>query len=575
MCKNSFSGIWRSAIFSVAVSVAAAMAVSCNGNENDVPDSPIGGGIEFSSESVSIPIDGEATVSLTVTPIERLSDVEVSVADDEVVSLVSDTDDKGYVFSLKANALGSTTIVAVLDGDIARCSVSVEPISVTGILLDKTSLHLLVGDSETLSATILPDNATSPSVSWDTSDKEVVLVENGVVTAVGAGTATVTATSSSFVAECAVEVSTVEAESLTFDVSTKELTEEESFIINAVVLPENVTSKEVEWAACDATVISIEPFDAKESDNIVSAKVTAIKAGATEITATIGEVSAKCSVSVKSKVLPVAPVKIGDYFYSDGTWSDGGLISINSDGTDPVWASVKPAPIEGKTVIGIVFQTDSARFSELERQQGYTHGLVFCTKGAHAPDAKLTRYAMSEEPGCVSYHKLGSSYYNDIYGQLWTARIKDTFPGAKLQQYPAFDWTLTDFVPAAPANTSGWFVPSIGQLWDFMANMAGEEVAEHLLSLRDYGYDVTYFGEAKLSYNPMDAINSHFSKIPADQKEDLVYSLDRGNWVCELMSSTMYSEEACCIFWLEENCVFQPYCEWIDAEFVCHPVLAF
>lgn len=575
MCKNSFSGIWRSAIFVAAIFAAAAMSVSCDGNENVVPDSPIGGGIEFSSESVSIPIGGEAMVSLTVTPIDRISDVEVSIADDEVVSLISDTDDKGYVFCLKANALGSTTIVAVLDGDIARCSVTVEPISVTGISLDKTSLHLLVGDTETLSATITPDNATSPSISWDTSDKEVVLVENGVVTAVGAGTATITAISSSFVAECLVEVSTVDAESLTFDVTSKELTEEESFIINASILPENVTSKVVEWNVGDETVISIEPFDAKESDNIVSAKVTALKAGATEITATINGVNAKCSVAVNPKVVPVVPVKIGDYFYSDGTWSDGGLISINSDGTRPVWAETKPAPIEGKTVIGIVFQTDSARFSELEHQQGYTHGLVFCTKAAHAPGAQLTRYSMSEEPGCISYHKLGSSYYNDIYGQLWTAKIKDTYPGTKLQQYPAFDWTLTDFVPAAPANTSGWFVPSIGQLWDFMANMAGEEVAEYLFSLRDYGYDVTYFAEVKLSYDPMDFINSHFSKIPADQKEDLVYSLDRDGGVCELMSSTMYNEEACCTFWLGKNHDFQLYCEWIDAEFVCHPVLAF
>lgn len=40
--------------------------------------------------------------------------------------------------------------------------------------------------------------------------------------------------------------------------------------------------------------------------------------------------------------------KIGDYLYSDGTWSDGGLISIGSDGLNPVWAEEKPAPVEGE-----------------------------------------------------------------------------------------------------------------------------------------------------------------------------------------------------------------------------------
>lgn len=578
MYKDSLGTIRRSAILTFVSCVLSAAFVSCDKNNgNDEPE-PVEDKVVFSNESVSIPIDGEETVSLAVTPVEKIAEVEVSVADAEVVELTKEANAQGYVFTLKSKTLGSTTIVAVLGNSIAKCSVTVDPIAVTGISLNKSSLQLFVGGSETLSATVTPDNATSPSVSWDTSDKDVVTVENGVVTAVGAGKATVTAASSSFTAECEVEVKTIEAESLTFDVTSKELTETEAFILNATILPENVTDKTVEWKVSDSEVVKIEPFDAVESDNVVSAKVTTIKEGKAEITAEINGVKAVCSVSVKSKEPPLAPAKIGDYFYSDGTWSDGGLISINKDGTKPVWADVKPAPVEGKTVIGIVFQTDPSRFSEVEQQQGYTHGLVFCTKGAHAPGKQLTKYAMNEGIDCIGNHKLGSSYYNDIYGQLWTAKVKDTYPGEQLAQYPAFDWTLTDFVPAAPAKTSGWFVPSIGQLWDFMANLAGEEVAAHLSGLRDYGYDVTYFGFAKLSYNPLEAINAHFAKIPASQKEELVYSMDRNKMgVCEIMSSTLYdnTDGACCTFWLGENKDFGPYCEWVNSDFVCHPVLAF
>lgn len=578
MYKDSSRFGWRSAILAFVVCAVSAIAVSCGkDNKTDEPE-PVKESIEFSTADVSIPIDGTGTVSLKVTPVEKTSEVEVSVADEEVVEVSPKTDAQGYVFELKAKTLGSTTIVAVLGGAIAKCAVTVDPVAVTGISLDKTSLQLFVGESETLSATITPDNATSPSVSWDTSDKDVVTVDNGVVTAVAAGKATITAASSSFTAECVVEVKTIEAESLTFDVTSTELVETEAFILNATILPENVTDKSVEWAVSDAEVVKIEPFDAVASDNVVSAKVTTIKEGKADVTATINGIKAVCSVSVKSKEPPVAPAKIGDYFYSDGTWSDGGLISINKDGTKPVWAENKPAPVEGKTVIGIVFQTDPSRFSEVEQQQGYTHGLVFCTKGAHAPGKQLTKYAMNEGIDCIGNHKLGSSYYNDIYGQLWTAKVKDTYPGEQLAQYPAFDWTLTDFVPAAPAKTSGWFVPSIGQLWDFMANLAGEEVATHLSGLRDYGYDVTYFGYAKLSYNPMEAINAHFAKIPASQKEDLVYSMDRNKMgVCEIMSSTLYdnTDGACCTFWLGENKDFGPFCEWVNSDFVCHPVLAF
>lgn len=578
MYKNSLGVFLRSAGMALVLGVVSAMASSCGGNKENNEPEPVKESVEFTQTTVSIPIDGNGTVSLKVTPIDKLADVEVNVADEDVIDLDRTSDSEGYVFTMKARSLGSTTIVAVLGSSIAKCAVSVDPIAVTGISLNKTSLQLFVGNSETLSATITPDNATSPSISWDSSDKEVATVDNGVVTAVSAGKATITAASSSFTAECVVEVKTIEAESLTLDVASRLLTVDESIIVNATILPEGTTYKNVEWTVDNPDVVKVEPSDAVESDNLVSAKVIALGAGNAKLTAVIKDIKATCSFSVKSKEIPATDPKIGDYYYSDGTWSDGGLLSINSDGTKVVWAADKPAPVEGKTVIGIVFQTDKSRFSELEQQQGFTHGLVFCTKGAHAPDAQLTKYAMNEGIDCIGNHKRGDSWYKDIYGQLWTATVRNTYPGEQLAHYPAFDWTTTDFVPSAPAKTSGWFVPSIGQLWDCMANLGGVEVAQYLSGLRDYGYDVTYFGNVKLSYKPIDAINAHFAKIPAAQKEELVYSMTRsGQGVCQIMSSTIYdnTDGLCCIFWLGENLEFEPYCEWMNQDFVCHPVLAF
>ena len=66
-------------------------------------------------------------------------------------------------------------------------------VSVTGVSLNKTTLTLNIGDSETLTATITPDNATDKSVTWTSSNTDVATVENGTVTAVGAGSATITA----------------------------------------------------------------------------------------------------------------------------------------------------------------------------------------------------------------------------------------------------------------------------------------------------------------------------------------------------------------------------------------------
>lgn len=558
---------------------------SCGGNKENNEPEPVKESVEFTQTTVSIPIDGNGTVSLKVTPIDKLADVEVNVADEDVIDLDKTSDSEGYVFTMKARSLGSTTIVAVLGSSIAKCAVSVDPIAVTGISLNKTSIQLVVGATETLSAKVTPDNATSPSISWDSSDKEVATVDNGVVTAVSAGKATITAASSSFTAECVVEVKTIEAESLTLDFTSKELTETESFIVNATILPEGTSYKNVEWTVDNSDVLRLEPFDASEDDNIVSARVISLKAGDAKVTASINSIKAVCSVSVKAKEPPVEPAKIGDYFYSDGTWSDGGLISINKDGTKAVWAENKPAPVEGKTVIGIVFQTDQNRFSTVEQQQGFTHGLVFCLKSAHAPGTMYTRYTLEDDFSCIGKGKFGSTWYNNLSGQAENAKVLATYPGSALKNCPAFDWVHTDFVPAAPLNTSGWFIPSIGQLWDFMANLGGEEIAAHLKTLRDYDYDVTYNMTAKLSYDPIAKLNSNWALVPADQKDDLIPTIfDRqvGNSskfnVCELMSSSLYSageDCQCCIFWLGDNGEFDTFMSYGNDLIVCHPILAF
>ena len=69
------------------------------------------------------------------------------------------------------------------------------PVSVTGISLDATEAKLMVGKTRSLTATIVPANATNKTVNWTSSDETVATVTDGVVTAVAEGDATITATS--------------------------------------------------------------------------------------------------------------------------------------------------------------------------------------------------------------------------------------------------------------------------------------------------------------------------------------------------------------------------------------------
>ena len=69
-------------------------------------------------------------------------------------------------------------------------------VPVTGVTLNKTTLSLTVGGTETLTATVNPTNATNKTVAWSTSNAAVATVNStsGTVTAVAAGTATITVT---------------------------------------------------------------------------------------------------------------------------------------------------------------------------------------------------------------------------------------------------------------------------------------------------------------------------------------------------------------------------------------------
>ena len=100
------------------------------------------------------------------------------------------TSDKGYALKLKDGILYLTYT------------------SVTGVTLDKTTADLTIGDTMTLTATVEPDNASGKTVSWETNAPGVAGVdENGVVTAVGSGTAVITASIEGKKATCTVTVS--------------------------------------------------------------------------------------------------------------------------------------------------------------------------------------------------------------------------------------------------------------------------------------------------------------------------------------------------------------------------------
>ncbi len=103
----------------------------------------------------------------------------------------------------------STAVTPAEDAPSLGVSVKAETtVAVAGVTLDKETLALTVGEIAALTATVTPEEASNKAVTWSAAPDGIVSVENGTVTALAAGTATVTVTTvdGSYTATCAVTV---------------------------------------------------------------------------------------------------------------------------------------------------------------------------------------------------------------------------------------------------------------------------------------------------------------------------------------------------------------------------------
>ena len=166
-------------------------------------------GVTLSQTELSLTEGGTAQLTATVLP-NNATNRNVTWSSN--APGVATVDSSGKVTAV---APGTATItVTTEDGNkTATCVVTVTAatVPVTGVTLSQNQASLYYNrtpNTLTLTATVAPDNATNQAVTWTSSNPSVATVENGVVTAVGAGTATITVTTAdgSFTATCAVTV---------------------------------------------------------------------------------------------------------------------------------------------------------------------------------------------------------------------------------------------------------------------------------------------------------------------------------------------------------------------------------
>jgi len=137
------------------------------------------------------------TLVATLDPESSTGKIEWGSSDANVASVSPE----GVVTSV---APGTAEITASCGSVFAKCAVTVE-VAATSLSLDKNSLNLFIGDTETITATVLPENTTD-QLTWSSSDEAIATVQDGVVTAVAEGEATITAKAGEKTADCVVTV---------------------------------------------------------------------------------------------------------------------------------------------------------------------------------------------------------------------------------------------------------------------------------------------------------------------------------------------------------------------------------
>lgn len=163
-------------------------------------------GVTLTPETLSIEEGKTAELTATISPANATTQQHSWASENgKIAKAYGETLNTAKVTAI---GVGKTTITYTIGGKEASCEVTVTPrtISVESITLNKPQLSLVKGATETLTATVLPTTATDKTVIWESSDTAVATVKDGIVTAVAAGNATITAKAGEKTATCAVTV---------------------------------------------------------------------------------------------------------------------------------------------------------------------------------------------------------------------------------------------------------------------------------------------------------------------------------------------------------------------------------
>ena len=200
----------------------------------------------------------------------------------------------------------------------------------TSITAKNVPSKIDAGATTKLEASVYPSNAEDKNITWESSDTSILVVSNtGSLTAVGIGTATITAkTSRGTSKKFTITVNEVMAESISLVNNESEILLDDTKTLECEFTPENTTDKTIVWTTSDESVISV------SSDG----EITANELGTATITATHKELTDSIDIEVK----PIDAESVEIVLPNDTETNDEGFPKINKGSKVQLKAEILP-----------------------------------------------------------------------------------------------------------------------------------------------------------------------------------------------------------------------------------------
>ena len=326
-------------------------------------------------EHIDIPVNGTGTVAYSVLP-ENAYNKNVSFESTDAG--IAAVNSNGVVTGVSA---GETTITVTTEdgGFTGACTINVYNQAVTGVTIEPSEAELTAGSSTKLTATVLPENATNKNVVYSVDDESILSVDqDGNITGLSLGTATVTVTTEDggFTASAEITVIPVQVTGVSISPKSVSVALGHTIQLTASITPSNAANKNLSWSVSDETIISVDG----------QGTVTGLSGGTATVTVTTedGGFSASAEITV--------------YYAPANTWTAIGTNRINNNGFCGVFNG------DGYAVRGIYINTQESYQGLFGNSGG---GSIIANLGV----AESYIYGDTYIGGVVGYNGAG---YNDV-----------------------------------------------------------------------------------------------------------------------------------------------------------------